>query len=250
MSFSNVVYGSEGMQFGVSANKSSPLGNIMILPDGSEYVYARAGGVALDVGKLMQQAVVVTGHTKDLSVAADAAIGATKVTLTNSTTAITANMYAEGYMYVNDATGEGYRYKIKSHPAESTGSGTVVITLEEGSALRVALTASVSEVGLRKHKADAVLVAPTSFTGVIVGATVRAVPLDYYCWLQKKGTAVLLTNGTVIKGMLVTRSATTPGAIDVYPLNSSDNDGQQPPIGTVESVAASTEYSLVNLNIV
>lgn len=248
MSFPGVVWGSEGDQFEHTSDKKRPFGTVLKLVDGREFVYAQAGGTALNTGKLMQQAVVTSGHTKDLNPASTAAIGATAVTITNSTTAITANMYAEGYLFTNDAAGEGYLYKIKSHPAESTGSGSCEITLEEGSALRVALTTS-SEVGLRKHPCDEVVVAPTTFTGIVVGMAVREVTANYYCWLQTKGPACVLTYGTVIVGKAVTRSATTAGAVDVYPLNSVDASGQQPMLGNVLSVASSAEYSLVDLNV-
>jgi len=220
----------------------------MELGDGREFVFARAGATGLDNAKLMQESVVETGHGVDLLVAAIAAIGATTVTLTNATTPITANMYAQGTLHVNDGTGEGQICKIKSHPAEATGTGSVVITLEDEDALRVALAVG-SEVGLNRHPCDDVVVAPTTFTGVVVGATVCAVTAAYYCWLQTKGDASLLTNGTVVLGKAVSRSATTAGAIDVRPLNSSDNDGQEQTIGTVRRVGATTEYSLIRLNI-
>ncbi len=248
MGFDLKIQGNWGQQFQTSSTKKLPFGTVMELPDGREFVYARAGAVALDVGKVMQQAVVISGHTKDL-VPAATVIGANTVTLTNSTTAITADMYAEGTLFVNAGAGLGYSYHIKSHPAEATGSATCLFTLEEDDALQVALVAATSKCGLRKHTCDGVLVAPTTFTGVVVGVTVCAVTENYYCWLLKKGATAALTNGTVIVGKAVNRSETTAGAVDVYPLNSSATSGQQPMIGFVESVGATAEYSLVDFNI-
>lgn len=248
MSFPVTIQGRNGDQFANRATSSIPLGTRMMLPDGREFVHAKAGAVALDPGKLMQEPVVTSGHTKDLAVAVAAAVGDTTVTITNATTAITANMYAQGYLFVNDVTGEGHCYKIKSHPAESTGSGSCVITLEDEDALQVALTIS-SQVGLRKHECDSVIVAPTTFTGIVVGATVCDVTIGYYCWLQTDGSAAILTNGTAVLGKAVSRSGTTPGAVDVRPVNSNDNDGQEQTIGTVRSVGGSTEYSLIRLAI-
>jgi len=249
MSLCDRIYGRNGDQFSIRSTKGEmPLGTIMELPNGNEYVWCKNGAVELAAGRLVQEAVVTTGHTKDLVVAVAAAVGATKISVTNATTAITANMYADGTLFVNDADGEGYEYTIKSHPAEATGSATCVFTLYEQDPIQVALTTS-SEVGLRKSKFQDVVVAPTTFTGVIVGATVRVVTASYYFWAMTKGTKSMLTNGTVIVGKAFTRSGTTPGAIDVYPLNSSDNDGQQPMLGTIRSVAGTTEYSLCYLNI-
>jgi len=252
MSFPGRIEGRNGDQFrnSVGAEKLL-LGTIMEFPDGREFVFARAGATQLEVARLMQQAVVVSGHEVDLAVAVAAAIGDVTVTLTNSTTAITLDEYAQGYLIVNDAgadAGDGQYFKIKSHPAESTGSGSIVITLEDEDGLRVALTTN-AQCGLRRHPCDDVLVAPTTFTGALVGVTQNVVTAANFCWLQTKRTTSLLTNGTVIVGLHVTRSATTPGACDVYPLNSVDGSGQQPMVGDVESVGATTEFSLVNLKL-
>lgn len=230
--------------YATSAAQKYPLGQDIVTPDGRRYVYAKNGGVALSVARAVQQSVVVSGHETALAVAADAAVGATSVTLTNATTAITANMYKSGYMFLKD----GQMLLIKSHPAESTGSGSCVFTLVDEDALRVALTTA-SRAGLRKNRYDGVLVAPTTPTGVVAGVTVAAVSADYYCWLQTKGPANVLTNGTLIRGLGIARSGTTPGAVDVYPLNSVGASGQEQMLGTVMTVGTTAEYSLVDLNI-
>lgn len=247
MSFPNTLYGP--VRLAATPTQTHPLGSRLVFPDGRIFRYAKAGAVALDVAKVCQESVVVTGHDTGLVVAA-AAIGATTVTVTNATTAITKDMYKGGYLFVNSAAnpGAGQVCKIESHPAESTGSGTVVITLAQEDALRVALTAA-STVGLRKNQFDSVLVAPTAVTGIPVGVSPHAVIASYYFWAQTRGTCAVLTNGTVIRGLTVTPSATTPGAVDVYPLNSVDGGGQAPVIGIVQTVGATTDYSLVFLTI-
>ena len=243
---SNIIWGSEGMQY---ANRefqgSTPLGVTMQLLDGQEFVYSKAGGTGLTAGAVQQQAVVISGHDVNLVPTATLAVGETTITLTNSTTAITANQYKEGYLWVNDVDGEGYSYKIKSNLAESTGSGTATFTLEEGSGLRVALTTS-SKVGLRVHPTSSVIIAPTAETGSVVGVAVRVVTTLYYCWLQTKGPAAVLTNGSLIVGEGVTRSITTPGAVDPY---NGDGTGNMLTIGDVMAVGASTQYSLIDLHI-
>lgn len=246
MSTPNVIWGSEGDQFFASATKSLPFGTRMKFVDGREFVYSRVGSTTdLTAGALQQQAVVGTGHIIDLAIGADAAIGATSIEVTNATTTITANMYDEGYLFTNDAAGEGYLYKIKSHEAGVSDASDCTVVLEEGSALRVALTTS-SKVGLRKHYCDGAIIAPTTETGVLIGVSLRAVTKAYYCWLQVKGSAAVLTNSTVVVGEGVTRSLTTEGAIDAYDENGTSNLAM---IGTVQSVGATEEYSLVYLDI-
>lgn len=248
MAFPNTVYGRLGDAKAESSTAKLPLGTRMVLPDGRVYRYTKNGAVALSIARLCQESVVVSGHGVDLAVASAAAIGATTVTLTNATTAITANEYAQGYLFVNDVDGEGQICTIKSHPAEATGSGSVVMTLEAEDALTVALTTS-SQVGLRYNPYKNVLVNPTTATGVPVGVTPISVTANYYFWLQTWGPAAVLTNGTVIVGKTVAPGATTPGSVDVYPLNSVDASGQQPVVGIVQTVGATTEYSLVYLTI-
>lgn len=245
-SFDNTIWGSEGMQYLNEENKNHPFGTMLKFIDGQEFIYAQAGGLALAAGTLQQQAVVVSGHEADLAVPTARSVGDTTVTLTNSTTAITANQYAEGYLFVNDAgagTGEGYKYKIKSNLAESTGSGVATFVFEEGSALRIAWTTA-TQCGLRKYPTDETLIAPTAETGVLVGVAVRVVTANFYCWLQKKGPCVVLTNGTLVKGSQVSRSTTTPGAVDTL-----NGDGTVPNIGECMSIGGSTEYSLISLDI-
>ena len=231
-----------------STQKGIPLGTRLELPDSRVFHYTRAGGTNLDIGKLMQQAVVTSGHDVDLAVASAAAIGDTTVTITNSTTAITADMYKEGYLFVNNEAGEGQLCTVKSNPAESTGSGSCIITLEDEDALTVALTTS-SKVGLRKNLYDGAIVNPTTPTGVPIGVTPRSVTAYYYFWLQTWGPAAVLTNGTALLGKAVRPGETTAGSVDVFSLNSVDADGQEPVIGWVMTVSATTEYSLVFLTI-
>ena len=228
-----------------STQGSTPLGARAVIGD-RVFRWTRNGSVALTVNRLCQESVVVTGHGGDLAIATAAAINARSVTLTNSTTAITANQYAGGYLWIDN---EGHCYKIKSHPAESTGTGSVVITLEDDDYLRAALTTATSNAGLRRNPYDSVVVNPTTPTGAPVGVTPIAVTASYYFWLQTWGPAAVLTNGTLIVGYMASPGATTAGSVDVYPLNSVDGSGQQPIVGVASRVRPTTEFSLIDLRI-
>ena len=228
-----------------STQGGTPLGARAVLGE-RVFRWAHNASLALSVNRLIQESVVVSGHGDGLAVATTAAIGARAVTLTNSTTAITANQYAGGYLWVDN---EGRAYKIKSHPAESTGSGSIVITLEDDDTLIVALTAGTSTCGLRVNQYEDVIVNPTTPTGVPVGVCLGAITADYYFWLQTWGPCPVLTNGTLLVGLTVTPGATTAGSVDVCPLNSVDASGQQPMVGVVSRFGATTEYSLIDLRI-
>ena len=231
-----------------SSAQKRPLGTRMELPDGRVFRYAKAGGVALDIGKLMAAAVVTTGHIKDLAVAATAAIGDTSLTITNASTAITENQYAEGYVFFNTAAGQGQICTIRSHPAETTTSGSCVLRLEDEDALTVALTTS-SKVGLRKNVYKDVIVSPTTITGIPIGVTPIAVTLNYYFWIQTWGPAAVLTNGVLVLGQKVAPGETTPGSVDVTPTNATGAAGQEVDVGQTINLGATTEYSLIFLTI-
>jgi len=225
-----------------SATQEFPLGTALITDDGV-FRYAKCGGSAVTIGKLLQQAAVDTNDDADVAVAAAAAVGATTVTITGPTGGFTANQYKDGWMYVNDQAGEGATYKIKSHPAISA-SASGVITLVDP--IEVALTTS-SQVGFRKNLYDGVIVNPTTASGIPVGVVNHSsFTASYYAWIKTKGVAAVLTNGTVVLGEPITISNTTAGSVDAY-----DEDGASNNVivGQVMAVGGSTEYSLVKIDL-
>ena len=235
-----------------SVTQLLPIGTALITDDGV-FRYAKNGAAAVTIGKLLQQAVVASDHLKDLAVAAAAAVGATSVTITNgATTAITADMYKDGWLFVNDAVGEGAKYKIKSHPAAAVGASCVITLVDP---IEVALT-TLSQVGLRKNLYDGVVVNPTTQTGIPVGVVNHSsFTAAYYAWIKTKGIVALLTNGTVIVGRMVAPGATIPGSVDTYPITLVEGapntyaPGDNPCVGVVMSVGADTEYSLVKIDL-
>jgi len=230
-----------------SSTQLFPIGTALIRDDGV-LRYTKNGGVAVTIGKLLQQAAAEgSDHDNDLAVAATAAVGATSITITNGdSTAITEDMYKDGYIFINNAAGEGARYKIKTHPAADT-SASCVLTLVD--AIEVECTTS-SKAGLRKNLYDAVVVNPTTPTGVPVGVVIiSSFTANYYGWIKTKGIVAGLTNGTLVLGE---HAAGTQGSDQVagsfMPL---DNDGATNYVSvcTVMCVAADTEYSLLKIDL-
>lgn len=219
-----------------------PTGSALITDDGV-YRYAKCGGVAVAIGKLLQQAAVTSGHQVTMAVAATATVGATSVTITNSTTDITADMYKDGYLYVSDAPG-GAIYKIKSHPASTATNSSVVITLVDP--IEVELTTS-SKVGLRKNIYDGVIVNPTTKSGIPVGVVNHSsFTAEYYAWIKTKGIVSLLTNSTVVVGEPVVAGNTTAGSVDAY---NEDGASNNVIVGLVQTVGATTKYSLIKIDL-
>jgi len=174
----------------------------MELPDGRVFAHAKAGGTSLVAGQLqMTMAEIDTGRRYEMAVAADAAIGATSVTLTNSGTALTADDYADGYLFINDEAGagqgEGYAYKIKSS-ASAAAASSAVFTLADGDTISQALVAGSSVAGLRCNEfKDVVIYKAGTIVGQPVGVAPIDVTLNYYFWLQRRGAVAALTAATI-----------------------------------------------------
>lgn len=187
------------------------LGERIETSDGRIFRYARAGGSALVAGNVLQAPAQVTTH-KAMTPAA-AAIGATQVTATlGATNAVTENQYADGYLIVSITPGNGYAYRISSHPA-GAASTAVVFTLAEP--LNVALTTS-SRVSLQANPYKGVIQSPvTTLTGAVVGIAVVPAAANEYCWVQTRGVAPVLVAGTPAVGSAVVVPATAAGAVVV-----------------------------------
>ena len=140
MAFTVEIQGSFGDEKVTSTTKKNRIGARMVLPDGSRFVYASAGE-AITAGKITMGAQTSAGHIKDLAVRSAAAAGATQIVLTNVTTTVTASSsytgtgttvgdYEDGYVFINDAIGEGQMWSIKNHSAATAGSdGTEALTI-------------------------------------------------------------------------------------------------------------------------
>lgn len=249
MSFPNIIYGRYGDEKVAQSTKiAQELGVIMVLPDGREFVHARANtAAALGIGAPIVQKAVA-GTSVNIAVATDAAIGATTVVLTMPATTLCTivDQYAGGFLTVNDATGEGYQYKIKESGTAAAAS-TCTFVLEPTDPIKVALANGTSEVTIRENPYFHVLdrAAGTASVGMPAGVPPVAVSAGYYCWLQRRGEATLLSAGTVgVTGRKFSCATTVAGFQAHNPVPA---DTTTAPIaeawGTVMvAPAASTEY--------
>lgn len=219
-----------------SATQLEELDTVRVLTDGRTYAYARAGASALAVGKITQMAVPSANANKEV-LAADAAIGATSLSVTFGG-AVTADFYKDGYIWANDDVGEGTMYRVKGHAA---GTTAVIVNLYEP--IRVAMTAGATTISAIQNRQNLVVVCPTTLTAALAGVPNIAVDINYYFWNQVKGPCVILTSGTVVIGNNVTVSGAIGAAT---PIAESEIYTS---FGMVMSVNATTEYSLINLAI-
>ena len=255
MSFPVTKQGSPGQDKEMTEGKKHRIGTRMEFPDGRVFYYGKSAA-AITAGKIaMMGGIDHADHIKDLAVPAAYAAGVSQVTVTNSGSAVTgtgrytgdfttAGTYENGYLFVNDVDGQGQIWQIQDHSSATT-SGTITIDFYPNDSVRTALTTS-SQVGLAENPYAAVVVWDCDgILGPVVGIPSCDQTSGYYGWYQVKGPAAGLTNGTFVKGKNVMSGSTTDGCGDVMAYDSS----AEFLIGGCINVGATTEYSLVDLNI-
>lgn len=202
-------------QTSTDANLATLVGTRWDLSDGREVILASvATGTTVAAGKLYQDPAEVSAH-QNLLVTAFTAYSANgnvpaKVSFTLGATAVTANQYAGGFLIVNDNAGEGQTLRIASHPAAAL-STSLTVTLEETPT--VAITTA-SEVSLIPPHGKGVIIAPTTVTGAIVGASLYAVAAEAYGFFCSKGITNVLNDGALTNGSAVSPSNAVAGAVE------------------------------------
>lgn len=227
-----------------SSTKQAKLGTLGETIDGRKYRYAKAGAVALIAGKMHAAAAQVGNHV-NRTVAAAQAVGDTQIQLNLGATAATADQYADGYIVMNDSTGEGIAYRVKNHVA-SAGSAALVVNLDEGEPVQVALVASTSEGSLIANPWSGVVIAPSG-TGVAqraVGVANVAIPASNYGWLQTGGDCATLSDGVIGKGSGAILSDAVDGAVEVEVAGTVTQR-----VGFAPEATVDTEHRLVVLTI-
>ena len=203
--------------------------------------YMGTGNAAITAGKLLQHPAKVANHQGMTSVGAHGA-GVSTIEVTLGGTAVTADQYAGGYLWINDGDGEGQLLRIKSHPAQATAGGNVTITCYDG--LVTALNVANSKVSIVVDPYSNAVVAPVTEAGALMGATVIDMAANKFGWAQTSGPASLLTVGTLVPGNAAVRSgATTAGGV----APATDNVLQE--VGDVMAAAGDGEYSLINMKL-
>ena len=238
------IWGDYGDEKATGTTQLHALSTRMVLPDGRVYYYGQTDG-AQTAGAICQSAVGVANHDMDLATNT-ASAGDKSVTVTVGGTAATEDQYKDGYMYVNDGTGEGHIYKIRQHDAiNSSGSGS--INLYDGDAIATGFAAG-TIVGLAKNPYKDFIVYPTTTTGHAVGVAATDFDDDDYGWLQTWGPAAVLCDVAFVIGNHVRVSDNTAGSGE--PLDRDGSAEDEVTIGIASLIApVTTDYGYVNLTI-
>jgi len=122
-------------------------------------------------------------------------------------TAVTANQYK--FIVINDGIGAGQTLEIASHPA-ADASTNVTITLAD---TPVTALTTASKVCLIPNPYLSVVVAPTTLTNGVVGATTCDLAAATYALFQTYGTASMLAQGALVIGSPLSASGSVAGAV-------------------------------------
>jgi len=238
------IYGDPGDEKITGTTKLHPLGTRMSTGDGRIFYYGQTDG-AIAAGSICQSAVGIANHDMDLAVNT-ASAGDKSVDVTVGGTAVTADQYKDGYLYVNDGLGQGHNYKIRQHDAiDSSGSGT--INFYDSDPIAVAFEAA-TIVGLAKNPYHDFIIFPTTATGHAVGVTSTTFADDEYGWLQTWGPAAVLCDVAFVVGNHVRVSDNTAGSGE--PLDRDGTHENEVTIGVASLIApVTTDFGYVNLTI-
>ena len=187
------------------------LGQLGQTSDGRKFRYCRA--VATMVTGDCYSSAPQDAQFQSMAVPAIVAIGGTVIGVTNGTTAVTANMFKEGYLCVSSSTGIGQSSRILSHTTGASGA-TIYYTIEDP--LKVALSVTSKITVIQNPFMDMVIQATTPVAPGI-GIAQYAIPTAEYGWIQTGGPAAALWDSSVaaIDTLGVTPSTTTAGAVTV-----------------------------------
>lgn len=185
------------------------LGTLARSNDGSIFAYAQAGPADLVTGNVLQRALPIPNH---LGMAVPAVgLGVNAISVTPLGTGGVANLYAEGYLQVDTAPGNGDRYVVSGHQA-ITASVPFTVNLEE--TLRTALSTA-SKVGLHHNRYKQVIQAAAPITAGPAGVAAAPIPANNYGWILVSGPWPVLIVGTPAVNAPLITSATVPGGVDV-----------------------------------
>jgi hypothetical protein len=244
-------YGDEKVT-STTADFGLTVGTRMVLPDGRVFRYAFSDGAA-GAGTGVQSSIALANQDQDL-VPAAAAVGAKSVTITFGTspnTDVTADQYANGYLFVNNVDGEGHVYRIRGESAhvaaDVSASPAVPVYLQDGDTIAEALTTS-SKVGLVANPYMNVIPSPgAAQTARTVGFCAAEVADNSYFWAQTWGEAALLADGTLVIFTPLRVSDGTAGAVEAY---DSDAASQEQEVGFATNILAATgDYQFAFLTI-
>jgi len=224
--------------------KHTRLGTRYVDPMGRVFRYGYAA-TAVGRGKVARAAAVITNHN-NLSFSTAPAVSDFKGKVTLGGTALTADQYQDGWLVVQDGTGEGRIYAIEGNAAQTSTTGVGILDLQE----KIDTTGALAEtnVDLIYNKYDELLPPADStqdYVPVGVPFCVGGAGVAEYAWIQTWGPCAVWRDAAETLGRNITFGATTgTGQVEEF------NAVAEPLIGAGgPAVGVADEYQLMYLKI-
>lgn len=244
----------------VSTTQLHELGTRGLLYDGREFEYVRSKhATAIGHDKLATYTPMIASDDK-CAIQAAVAAGDKAIPITiNPTIAFTENELAGCFISIDkhDTAGNGQLYRIASHAAKSTGSGTMTLYIDRPVVTAMTTNGTATLVtGASQVKISAGVAAQAQPVEVAAGVPLVDIPAGsttaQYFWVQKKGLANVLFGtavGAVGKSIIHGEDA---GSFQVcsYDISAAADIDAFVSLGTIVSLLPiDTEYHVVNLSI-
>lgn len=211
-------------------------------PDGRTFKlgFVAAGATALSASKLTMGPVVLSALQG--ATCSTQSIGDTQITLTFSSTTLTANQLAGGFIGIITGTGSVQTLQIKSHPAVAATT-TCVFTLVDP--IYIATSGSPTA-NVWDAPYSAIVVASTTITASVTGIPIVAVSPDAtygtYAWFQTGGVALALNQGNTTAALGLAPSSSVAGALATVGATTNQ-------VATASQAGTDAAYGFVDLNI-
>ncbi len=244
-----IIQGNDGDQFGDQVTALFPVGQKMELPDNRIFRYAEMGNTVGVANKLYQSEVPVAGYLAELIVTAIARPD-TYIDAANSSLAIIANDFAEGYVLLEETDDLGAFWQVAENvivASGAPGSAARGHKLKPGVTAGVIMAVAASNVinQIKNPWKDIIIKPASDQTAIVVGVTPSIIAANDWGWAQTRGIAGCLIAGTVIIGQEVRPDETVAGAVaelDYDGAGVADNG----PVGRVVEVAPDADFGLIN----
>lgn len=222
------------------ATKITSLGHVQREDStGRAWRYALAGGSTLARGKIAV-AATVDAQRINLSFATAPLAGARVASVTIGTGNAAKNDFQDGWLVVQDGTGEGRAYPIEGHDA-ITASTAGNFLLKE--AIDTLGATGETNVDLIKNFYSGLVISVTDQDDLAAGVPNVAITNAQYGWVQTYGPCSVLMDEAVTNGSAVVIGTGVAGAVEAF-----DFDSGEVQIGVVAGTAGvDTEYQLVDL---
>ena len=240
-----ILQGNDGDQFGDQVTPLFSVGQKMELPDNRIFRYVLMGGTIGVANNLYQSSIPDAGWLRENNATATVKDD-TRIDTSNTTTAIVANDFAEGYVMFENADDFGRIWQIaENEVGDDTVHGSV---LKPGVTLGVIVPAA-NPMNQVFNPWKKIIISPATVnTSLAVGVTPSIIAANDWGWCQTRGIAGCLIGGTLIIGQEVRADDGVAGAVAEMNYDDAANPDQGP-IGRVVEVAPTADFGLVNLTI-